>query len=203
MQPTKNIKISKAINRTKQKGRKTPSLARQLRALSQLKWYTGIGPLTAISSTVGFTDCTTPAIGTAFNQRVGTKIHLQTIRIRGSFLVADTTNVVRMLVFRWHVDNNSDVPSSSELFDSGSDVYSGVTRFAPNRFTILHDEMFALDAFHVIKKYDRTVSLQSLCTFSSGTAGIGHVYVSMISDSTAVPHPAAVWDYQICWKDEE
>jgi len=183
---------------------KQPSVVKMLRNLKQIKWYTGAGTLTSSSSTMSFVDLTTPAQGTASNQRIGTSINLREVLIKGNVIVGDTTNVVRFLVFRWLVDNNSDVPGADELFDSATDVYSGTTRYDPKRYKILFDKMYLLNAYHPSRLMDIKIDLgDSLATFSSGTSGQNHVYCATISDSTAIPHPTLAWSYQLQWRDSE
>jgi len=197
------------IKKRQRKG-KTPlqkgalsQLRKELLAMNQLKWYTGLGTLNTISNSVGFLDCTTPTAGTGLNNRIGSKIHLEKFRFRGSFVNGDPTNVIRLLIFRWLVDNTSDVPSSGEIFDQSSDPYSGITRFDPNRFVVLYDELIQVDTYNPIQVRDINLSIDKVATFSSGTTGIGHIYVSMLSDSSAPAHPSATWDYQTVWRDLE
>lgn len=188
---------------TKQNGTNTkkPSVSKQLMGLKQAKWYTGIVASAAISSTTTFLDLVTPGIGTGQNQRVGTSIQLDSVHFRGQFIIGDTTNVIRVLVFRWLVDNNSDVPSASELFDSTSDVFSGTILLNPKRFKVLHDEVISMDTYHPTKVWNLKLKLNSRATFSSGTSGVGHIYTALLSDSGGIPHPSVSYDYQLLWKD--
>jgi len=168
----------------------------------QLKWATQVSTISSVSTTLSIFDFTTVSSGTTSNTRVGTSISPKKAHFRGQIILGDTTNLVRFFVFRWHPDNNSDTPTSSEIFASASDPLSDFVYFKQRRFTILYDQLYSLDTYHPTKLIDFELDLGGSLNFTSGNNGAEHIYVAMVSDSTAAPHPSSTMDVGFRWVDK-
>jgi hypothetical protein len=166
-----------------------------------LKWFDGSlsGNLTTAST---FAVWTNLSPGTGNLQRIGNKIHILGLSIRGSFVLGDTTNVIRMLFFKWNMNNNSDTPSASEVLSETTDPMSNIVPLKPSRFKILHDSFYQLDTSHVVRTFHEEVKLDYDITYDPTTNnGIGQVYSLLISDSAAVPHPTYDLNVQVRYID--
>lgn len=152
----------------------------------------------------------TPAQGDAYNERIGDRIEPQSLRLRLGFISAGTTNMIRLIVFRWKVDNNMDAPSPADLLVSG---YVGTamapiapilqTQTAKDNFTILMDKtVFLSETTRETFYLDKTIKLRGRIGFNAGaTTGNGHLYCLAISDDGAVSYPTANLTTEIKYKD--
>jgi hypothetical protein len=179
----------------------------EILGLKQLKWFDVYSGTASITNVPVFTDITSVAIGTGVSQRVGAEILARTVRISGSWVVGDPTQLARFVVFRWIPSNSSDVPSLSELTTAtGNDVViGGWLQYKPSRFQILKDKLFKLDALaHPIKDFTFTVKLNSKLSFDTGsTTGRNHIYLMYVTDSGVIPTPTIRYSYQLVFNDLE
>jgi len=167
----------------------------------QVKWVYVVYPYNSISTGFASYDHTQIAQGVAFNQRVGSSLVLKNMRFRGQLVVGDTTNIVRMLVYRWHPDTNSDIPQASEIFTASSDPLSSLIHYKQRRFKVLADKLFTLDTYNPTQIFDFELKLKSVVNFTGATSGAEHVYVLFLSDSGAAPHPSVTMGVDVNWYD--
>jgi len=157
------------------------------------------------STTTGsFNDITSIGAGSGANTRSGSKITIRKIRLYWNCTIGDVTNFCRFVLFFWRPSSTSDTPSNGELFFETGAVtpwnspFQGVT---PSRFQILFDHTVALDAAHIVK--NGTIILNNIdhtVGYDNGVStGPGHLYLCMISDSAAVPHPNMTGAVQVIY----
>lgn len=127
--------------------------------------------------------------------RDGDQFVQRALRIRGKVVVADSHNLLRMLVFRWKQD---DTPTVSDLLSS---TYVGSVRapYSPyhhdgrTNFTVLFDKTYLTDSYKTAVQIDtKWINLRNkkqYMTAGSSTAGKNKIYVMIISDSAAEPSP--------------
>lgn len=150
---------------------------------------------TTAAATLSFTDLSAVPSGTGPNTRTGTQLHMDEIKIRMVGQIADTTNFLRFIVFRWIPSDSSDGPSASELLSSAysagnNEFFCETNPIKPSRFHILHDETIAMDVAHVVWHRNITLKLNSSVSFDTGsTTGREHIYIAYVSDSGVVPNP--------------
>jgi len=130
------------------------------------------------------------------------------LRIGMSMIYADATNIVRVFVFKWNMNNTSDVPSTGEIFQDGT----GTTRTClsplvvtkPSRFKMLYDKTFSLDSLahpQIIGKIE--MKMKFLISYDQGTStGRNHIYLGFLSDSAAIPHPAFSYESFVTFHDD-
>jgi hypothetical protein len=175
--------------------------------MKQLKWFDVYSGVTSVSNVPTFVDTTSIASGTNVSQRVGAEILMRTLRISGSWVVGDPTQLARLVVFKWIPSNSSDVPSLSELTTAtGSDaVIGGWLQYKPSRFQILHDHLFKLDTLaHPIKDFTFNVRINSKLDYDTGsTTGRNHIYLMYVTDSGVIPTPTIRYSYQVVFNDLE
>lgn len=152
-----------------------------------------------LSTTVGTTlvyICPTDAIaqGASESQRIGNKIRLKRFKLRFIASVADTTNYIRFVAFRWKVSTSSDVPSNPEIFlpNSSYGIQSQFLPTKPSRFQVVFDRTISLSTQGpACTAYDVDVPLNWDTSYDVGTnLGKDHLYFVYWSDSALVNHPA-------------
>jgi hypothetical protein len=175
--------------------------------MKQLKFFDVNSGVTSVSNVPAFTDVTSIAAGTNVSQRVGAQILMRSVRVCGSWVVGDPTQLCRLVVFKWFPSNSSDVPSISELMTpSASDiVIGGWLQYKPSRFHILYDRLFKLDTLaHPIKDFNFTVRVNSKLDYDTGsTTGRNHIYLMYVTDSSVIPTPSIRYSYQVIFNDLE
>lgn len=141
--------------------------------------------------------------GDTNSERIGNKCKLHSVRLRGSMLVDDTTNILRLLVVKFGRTDGSSIGVDDFLTDSGATspqhLFSNYARNGTQPYTILYDKTWKLAGGYVapedatsssIKTFDFTVRLkgrqQNLYykLDSDTTPSAGFTYVVAASDST-------------------
>jgi len=162
----------------------------------------------AASSAPSFVDVATIGQGVTSGTRNGDTIKLKHLRISLACIVADATNLVRVVIFRWKMNNTSDVPSPSEIFQDPTAttriLLSPFVVTKPSRFTILLDKLYNLDSLAHPQIIDTiNMRMNSLVSFDTGTStGRDHIYLCFMSDSTAIAHPAFSYESMILFHDD-
>jgi hypothetical protein len=204
----KLMATSKASRRKGDGKNKIRSIVRsEIVGMKQLKWFDVYSGVASISNVPVFIDTTSVSIGVNPSQRVGGEILVRSLRISGSWVVGDPTNLARLVVFKWFPSNSSDVPSASELTTAASSdmVIGGWLQYKPSRFQILHDQLFKLDTLaHPIKDFTFNVSINSKLDYDTGsTTGRNHIYMMYVTDSGVIPTPSIRYTYQLVFNDLE
>jgi hypothetical protein len=211
MQANKKIsKKQKTLSLTsKGDGKIVRLIHRTIQMEKQLKWYDVYQTAFSVSDTFSAIDMTGIGIGTTPSQRVGSSALIKSIRMAGSWVTGDATQLCRLVIFKWIPSNSSDTPSLAELCNATSAttqiVVSGLLQYKPSRFKILSDKLFALDTLaHPIKKFEYTVHVNSVVTFDTGgNTGRDHIYLWYSSDSTVAPSPTLTYSFQVKFSDTE
>lgn len=134
---------------------------------------------------VGDTDITRD--GDQFTQR--------SLRIKGKCVVADATNIVRFIVFRWKQNDTPDVAKilSSTYVGSIRAPYAPFHHDGRTNFTVLYDKMLVTDTYNPIRVFDtKWINLRDKKQYmvaGSSTEGKNKIYVLVISDSAAEASP--------------
>lgn len=152
-----------------------------------------------------------PAQGDAFNERIGDVVNYESVSIRGSLVVASTTNTIRLVLLKWKVDNSVEAPTYASIMDSGSFYINSAN--APNadiifnkaekeKFTILYDRTWQLDqtrnsvAFHIDRK------VKGKCYFNTAALTSSHnLYLLSISDDGVTTYPQITYVSEIKYCD--
>ncbi len=155
------------------------------------------GALSA-STTIAFSSQTNISQGTADTSRDGDEIIVKNMRYRFTIAAADTTNVVRLILFWW---DQATTPVLADLFsDAAGDVNSVLDNPNGNARVIM-DKTVALSTtgsnnvvFHRFDKfYKRGIKVE----YGSSTATDlrrNELVLAYVSDSGAVTHPTV--DYR-------
>jgi len=148
-----------------------------------------------VSNTATLIDLTSIGQGNNAITRVGASITVKSFEINSIFTIADTTNIIRMMVFEWIPSDTSDAPSSSELLLTASSVLSPVLPYKPSRFKILYDKNLVLDTYHPILENKFKLKLDHQVQYDlSVDTGSRHLYLYLQSDSGASAHPGVAFN---------
>jgi len=200
----KLMKINQDKKELDKEVRRVIKITKNLSLRSQtIKFVDAVANSTA-SNSVTFVKMSGISPGNTNGTRIGNKIHILELLYRATILLADTTNVVRLVAFKWNMNDNSDTPSAAEIFSQVSDPQSNIVPLKPSRFKILRDDVFNFDVAHVIRTHQVRLKLNYDMTFDpTTTGGIGQLYLAIFSDSGAVPNPAYDINYQLQYVDSD
>lgn len=151
--------------------------------------------------------------GTDDITRVGDKVRLSTLRIRGQILAADATNAVRMVLFQWHPNTVAQVPSLAGLFQDPGNYNSFYQHDTGANFSVFYDKTYYLSAngtasimfnksFRLWSKKGRMRWVrQNLKFVGSSNDALDHLYILWFSDSNAAPSPGVQWYSRVSYTD--
>lgn len=160
-----------------------------------------------VSSTGSITDLSTIVQGDAVNQREANLVNPVSIRLFFYSEIADSTNICRYIVFRWHEDDTFDAPVPGDVLNLGalaSDLqWINMTNYGQRKnFTILYDSVHRLDSSFQHHFEAKKLKLKKKIAFDTGVnTGKDHIYLLRISDSTAVTHPSMTVYARLYYKD--
>lgn len=153
---------------------------------------------TAITQTFTYLRLSTTSVGTNNYSRIGNIINATSLHIKGRIANQITTPVtVRVLVFKWMVNDLVDLPQSSELFQDPTSgfrmINSPINMDLRNRAVILSDKRYCLDP---IKSTEQLINekfyfkpkagkIQLGASAVSPDDGIGHYYIAYFADATS------------------
>lgn len=138
------------------------------------------------------------------NQRIGDSIVMKSIGFRFLFQGSSTdgANAIRIILFRWHEDDQVNPPTVAQLLTVPGAALTSPYEFDNMRmkkFTILYDKIATVDNvgtgmykhFNVFKTFRGS----KVYFDSSADEGKSKVYVFLCSDSPVVPHPLMSFIY--------
>lgn len=134
------------------------------------------------------------AQGDNFNNRDGREIIVKSVLIRGTFSVADSYNIIRMMLL-WDIDPDGSLPVLADILESPANpTHSAIAINNTKRFVVLRDKMFKIDTDDPIVNFKLYRKLNHKSTFIGTTAAIaslerGGLYLFCVSDSSAATHP--------------
>lgn len=149
--------------------------------------------------------------GAGDSARDGDKCRVRALMLRGEVFGADSTNVLRLIVFQYKSNTSLHAVAVNELLQS---LYVG-TAYAPhapythdyqNQFIVLYDRQIYTDTLsHPSVPFTIKVKLKyakkQIAFTAGGTNGSNHIYFLCLSDSTAVQHPSIAFISRL-WYDD-
>lgn len=127
--------------------------------------------------------------------RNGDQLVQRALRVKGNVIVSDTTNMSRLILFRW---KNESVPVVGDILSA---TYVGTPQ-APHspyhhdgrtNFTVLYDKTFSVDTYNTQRIFDTGwINLRNKKQYYSGgssSAEKNGIFALIISDSGAVGNP--------------
>lgn len=139
--------------------------------------------------------------------RDGDQLVQRAMRIKGRALVADTTNQVRMIVFRW---KQNTVPVVGDILSASyiGTVYAPLSPYhhdGRSNFTVLYDKIFHVGTYNIQKGFDtKWMNLRNNKQYFSAGASTSSkhcIYALVITDSTAVSNPNITFVSRLTFTD--
>jgi len=137
-----------------------------------------------------------PPQGDGVSDRNGDAIKLKRLRVRLHLIGADSTNVIRAIIFRWNNNDGTTVPVIGDVLQTLSTASQyQYTSDRQNEFHIVADKTFtfSLNGTNakdwIIAYYGRKLGKKSLTFNAALTTGTDMLYLLLLSDSVAAPHP--------------
>lgn len=175
----------------------------------------------AISTTAQIVHLSPIAQGNSNITRVGNMVELKSIESRihlitnaASFALMDIFNFVRVIVFQW---KDNVVPVATDLLLNGSsgvvDVGSLYNHDNRNQFKIVSDNLMRIMGDGVNGSTSKLIDARHNMSFGKGilsklewvgnsvTNGYNQLYILLVSDSSATPHPLVYITFKLIFKD--
>lgn len=190
-------------------------IKRELRKAIEAKhfyWHIVGQSITNAGSTY---DVTEMIQGTTDNERVGDEVRISSIQLKGHVYLdinagaPDSTNVVRLIVFQWHLDSQTQVPAPSSVLHP-ADVSAGIGALARwnetnrHQFRVLVDRTFCCSRggpnAHAFR-YNLTKPTRTVKFNDGAIHGEEKIYVMLISDSSVITHPVVSMTSQLNYRD--
>lgn len=140
------------------------------------------------------------------NEFEGSKISIKSIRLRGSVVASDSTNVMRIMVLQWF---DSAVPNPNAIINNTGTLLAPYgTRYWTNKknFKVLSDQFICLSSNNYeIKPVDIYISGKRLkdVWFSAlaNTVQTNNIVLMVVSDSSTLNHPYFTWASEVVYTD--
>lgn len=159
----------------------------------------------SVDSTGAVAKITSIPQGDTDSSRQGDHIKLLKAELRAAASYADTTNVVRLIIFKWNQDDSSAAPVGV------TSILQTATPFSPydrdneraGKFTIVVDHLFGVsNVGQGIATHEWYGKLTGQIAYqAASTAGTGNLYYAVISDSNALPHNTLSYVWRTYYTD--
>lgn len=144
-----------------------------------------------------FYDLTALAQGDTDVTRDGDKLTLRKLKAKLSISLGDTTNLFRIVYFRWKQNNISVTPTQSYFSNPYTNnincTYAPQNWDTHDNFQILYDRTFTLNTYthpqRLITVNLKLSKLPKVAYDAGSTSGNNHIYLYLVSDSAAAVHP--------------
>jgi len=169
------------------------------------KWL-NYATLTTFSATPTYLDMTSLSVGSSITTRIGNQIKVKDFEIRWQATVADSSNLIRVLLVEWKMDDTVMACDYARILTDTSSgqraVHAPFVPTVPSIFKIHMDLRISVDAFHPVRVGYEKLKLNISSQYAPGVnSGKNHVYLIIFSDSAAVAHPE--FDYEVLFRFED
>lgn len=184
----------------------TPAQKNQVQRIvesnAEEKYYPANTNLVTLSATPVLFDLVIPIVGGLDTERIGDKIKVKRMHIRGGIGPGDEFGLVRVIFFQWFPNS---IPTAGSILLTGPsgniDQFSQYSHDLRDEFSILSDITYHLEGNGTANTAPYTSNSQYLFNFTlkptnrdvqflgSGTTGTNKIWWLGLSDSTAVPNP--------------
>jgi len=201
-----------SFHKTKSIKEYNPTLGRSL----NLKWIDmAAGPSSIDTVGTGWSlQLDNVALGTAHNQRNGSKLKIEYIDLRAEVYIptgGDTTNTMRIILFQVTsaaVPTVATVLQNDALGGGGYNVVSTYSDLQSQKYVILRDKSVAMttngyncQTFHwkISKGFNKDISFND--TIGTPNFNQGAIFMVAVSDSAVVTHPIINWSSRVYFQD--
>lgn len=139
---------------------------------------------------------------------IGDESVMKNLELRLIASVADATNSVRVILFRWKPNIGYVVPGAGAILkdaNSPANLSSLYQEDGEDQYQIMYDELFLLAAAggnpeQISRRIRRNFNIR--CDFLTGTSNSSNmIYLMLISDSSATTHPSVQFMSKIGFTD--
>lgn len=184
---------------------------RQITNTLETKSLTVVSSGNSVDTGGTFFDLITPTPGDSITNREADRITLKSMWWCWYFTVsADTSNVIRYVLFQWKPDNNVDSPTLAKLFQDVADAplrSPFITNVAArSKFSVMLDRFAIMtdnaQSEQLLRRKMFTRFASRRVHFNTGaTSGRNKIFLLLISDSGFVPHPVVSFTMRYKWID--
>lgn len=141
--------------------------------------------------------------------RIGIQLNPKDLDMRFILTHGDASNIMRLVVFQFHNDDQTFTPGASTILDptavtAGNGVMAPYNNQNKDEFRVLMDRTYVLEAgAGLVKKCYTTLRQRMRKIDYNGTAthGAENLYLLVISDSAAVTHPTITGESRLHFTD--
>lgn len=170
--------------------------------IKKFPYYTTVNP----STTIGFVNLNAINVGDAITRRSGLKVIPRLLDIKYDVTVADATNDVRVVLFRWRPNNGDDLPQAGEILrlleaPENDPMQSFVfEKSQSKKFKVLYDRTHYLNNVANPREagriyiYNKKNNIKLVPMYFDAATGPtdpnkNGLYIMYWSDSSALSHP--------------
>lgn len=175
------------------------------------KYFLSGFPAASVSNTMTLTSCQNIAQSDDNDGRIGNEVRLVQVKLRLDCTLVDSTNIVRVILFKWRENDQFNAPTAAQLFglgpSGGIDANSFPNDEHSQTFMILWDKTFigsGGSSADTLRQFaTKTIPLAGKSQYYSGATvtGTNKIYIAYISDSSAVSHPSLTWWCEVAYTD--
>lgn len=186
---------------------------RVIRQTAEKKYYSFSSNTAPISDLGTLLRLTEVAQGTTDVTRIGDQLTIRSLQFNFSALVADSTNLLRLVIFQWF-EQTGTIPTYPDMSQILIDTGSGRAVFSPYShdyrydFKVLFDRTYVLDGVQVpvitrkifIKRFPpkhRKIQFVG----ASNTNYTNGLFALLVSDSAAATHPTVTYSGKFNFSD--
>lgn len=145
--------------------------------------------------------------GSSDSTRSGDRLTIKSLQIRGTLAVADTHNVMRVIIFQYLGDDGVAVPTSGQIleapwFNTINHVNAPYAKdYVGYKVIVLWDSTYVLNQDNQAKQFQIMLTAGNfkrkakpfIQYQAASSNGVGNIYMMAVSDSGAVTHPTITW----------
>jgi len=147
--------------------------------------------------------------GDGDSNRTGDQITNTSLELRLQVVTGDTSNLLRIIVFRW-LPSDSTAPVVTSILQGVSSTNAPLSalnrdNYRGRLFDVLMDKLFSLDTYNptaLISEKIRLNAQAKIAYTAAGTTGMGKLYILLVSDSAAAAHPTVQYDSRLNYFEE-
>lgn len=153
---------------------------------------------------------TMPPQGDSLSTRDGDEIVIKKLQFRLNIIIADTTNIVRLIVFRWADDNTlaANIPTPNQVLQSLNVAsFYNYTTHRDGQVQVMYDRTWALSSAGVQDRfvkgsiYGKKLGKKKIVFDAAVITGNDQIYYLLISDSVGAPHPSVGGVFRMTYTD--
>jgi len=186
----------------------TQSYVRRLIARNEEMKYAIINTSYNATTTPGLYCLTNTSQGDTGGSHIGDESVMKNLDLNMIVSVADATNSVRVILFRWKPNIGYVAPGAGSILKdatSPANLTSLYMEDGEDQYQVMYDEVFLLAAAggnpeQIFRKVRRTFNLR--CDFLTSTSNSSNmIYLMLISDSGTATHPSVQFMSKIGFTD--